>query len=289
MELVIVTGLSGAGRRSVLSALEDSGCTAIDNVPAGLLEPLLELEVKLNPIRPRLAVGMDNRHLEFATEFAPLIERLMTSNIVAHVVFVEADDHTLLRRYSESRRPHHLAGASADLAEAIVREKALLAPIRSIATAIIDTSSLTLSQLRQRIAELMPDVPVRGTTLRLVSFGFKFGIPEDADVVLDARFLPNPHYMTELRPLTGRDQPVRDFLIRSDIFGTFLALAENWIYWAWPYVQQEGRAYHTVAIGCTGGQHRSVALVEMLGQRLRRDIPGLVVLHRELKDQAISD
>lgn len=284
MELVIVTGLAGAGRRSVLSALEDVGCTAIDNVPARLLEPLLELEAKLNPHRPNMAVGMDNRHQDFTREFLPLLDRMVEAGLSVHVVFVEADDHTLLRRFSESRRPHHLAGASADLAEAIEREKDLLEPIRARASAIIDTSRLTLSQLRMKVSELLPVLPTQTTTLRLVSFGFKFGLPEDADMVLDARFLPNPHYVADLRPLTGVDQPVRDFLNKSDAFGTFLALAENWLRWEWPYIQQESRAYHTVAIGCTGGQHRSVALVEMLAQRLRNDIPTLVAQHRELKD-----
>jgi UPF0042 nucleotide-binding protein len=281
MELVIVTGLSGAGRRSVLSALEDAGCTALDNVPARLLEPLLELEAKLNPTRPRLAVGMDNRHPEFASELHPLVDRLMDNSIPVYVVFVEADDEVLVRRFSESRRPHYLA-KDGDVADAIAREREALAPVRALASAIINTSHLTLSQLRQRISNLLPDLPMEGTTLRLVSFGFKRGVPAEADMVLDARFLPNPHYVQELRPLTGKDAPVRDFLLKSDAFGTFLALAENWILWAWPYIQQEGRAYHNVTIGCTGGQHRSVALVEMLAQRLRRDIPKLVVLHREL-------
>ncbi len=284
MELVIVTGLSGAGRRSVLSGLEDAGCTAIDNVPARLLEPLLELEAKLNTTRPRLAVGMDNRHKEFATEFGPLVERLMDNSIPVYVVFVEADDDALIRRFSESRRPHFLAGENGLVAEAIEKERQMLAPVRSMASAIINTTSLTLSQLRQRIQELLPELPVQGTTLRLLSFGFKFGIPEDADMVLDARFLPNPHYVKELRSLSGKDQPVREFLMKSDAFVTFLALLENWIMWAWPLVQQEGRAYHTIAIGCTGGQHRSVSLVEMLAQRLRREVPKLVVQHRELKN-----
>ncbi len=284
MELVIVTGLSGAGRRSVLSALEDAGCTAIDNVPARLLEPLLELEAKLNTTRPRLAVGMDNRHKEFATEFGPLVERLMDSSIPVYVVFVEADDDALIRRFSESRRPHFLAGENGLVAEAIQRERELLAPVRSMATAIINTTHLTLSRLRQRIQELLPELPVQGTTLRLLSFGFKFGIPEDADMVLDARFLPNPHYVKELRLLSGKDQPVREFLMKSDAFMTFLALVENWVLWAWPFVQQEGRAYHTIAIGCTGGQHRSVALVEMLAQHLRQEVPKLIVQHRELKN-----
>lgn len=284
MELVIVTGLSGAGRRSVLSALEDAGCTAIDNVPARLLEPLLELEAKLNTTRLRLAVGMDNRHKEFATEFGPLVDRLMDSSIPVYVVFVEADDDALIRRFSESRRPHFLAGESGLVADAILKERQLLAPVRSLASAIINTTNLTLSQLRQRIQELLPELPVQGTTLRLLSFGFKYGIPEDADMVLDARFLPNPHYVKELRSLTGKEQPVREFLMKSDAFVTFLALLENWIMWAWPLVQQEGRAYHTIAIGCTGGQHRSVSLVEMLAQRLRREVPKLIVQHRELKD-----
>ena len=282
MELVIVTGMSGAGRRSVLSALEDAGCTALDNVPARLLEPLLDLEAKLNPSRPRLAVGMDNRHPEFAEEVPALVDRLLDSSIPVYVVFVEAEDDILLRRFSESRRPHYLA-KEGGLLEAIQAERRSLAPIRAMATAILDTSSLTLSQLRKRIQELLPDLPMEGTTLRLISFGFKHGLPPESDMVLDARFLPNPHYVTELKPLTGKDIPVRDFLMKSDVFGTFLALTENWILWAWPFIQQEGRAYHTIAIGCTGGQHRSVALVEMLAQRLRRDIPKLVLNHRELQ------
>jgi len=281
MELVVVTGMSGAGRRSVLSALEDAGCTALDNVPARLLEPLLELEAKLNPNRPRLAVGMDNRHPDFAEELPTLVDRLMDSSIPVYVVFVEADNDVLLRRYSESRRPHYLA-KDGGVAEAIAKEREMLAPVRAMATAILNTSTLTLSQLRDRIANLLPDLPVEGTTLRLISFGFKHGAPAESDMVLDARFLPNPHYVVELRPLTGKDAPVRDFLLKSDVFNTFLALAENWILWSWPYIQQEGRAYHNIAIGCTGGQHRSVAMVEMLSQRLRRDIPKLVVVHREL-------
>ena len=273
--------MSGAGRRSVLSALEDAGCTALDNVPARLLEPLLELEAKLNPNRPRLAVGMDNRHPDFADELPLLVDRLMDSSIPVYVVFVEADDEVLLRRYSESRRPHYLA-KDGGVPAAIAQERQMLAPVRAMATAIINTSYLSLTQLRQRIANLLPDLPVEGTTLRLISFGFKHGTPVEADMVLDARFLPNPHYVADLRPLTGRDAPVRDFLLKSDVFNTFVALAENWILWSWPYIQQEGRAYHNIAFGCTGGQHRSVALVEMLSQRLRRDIPKLVVVHREL-------
>ena len=281
MELIVVTGLSGAGRHSVMGALEDSGCTALDNVPPRLLEPLLELESKLQPNRERLVVGMDSRQPEFPEEFGPLLERLQHQRVRVQVVFVEAGDEVLLRRYSETRRPHHLA-LLGTAGEGIQRERELLAPIRALATTILDTSQLSLSELRLRIAALVPQVPTRTTTVRLLSFGYKRGIPADADVILDARFLPNPFYIEALKPLTGRDGPVQDYLLESPEFLEFLKRAEAWLRWSLPLVQQEGRAYHTLAIGCTGGQHRSVALVELLAQRLKPDVAALTVRHREL-------
>lgn len=281
MELIVVTGLSGAGRHSVMGALEDSGCTALDNVPPRLLEPLLELESKLQPARDRLVVGMDSRQADFAQEFGPLLERLRTGNVPVQVVFVEAEDNALLRRYSETRRPHHLA-LLGSAGEGIQRERQILAPIRAMATTILDTSGLSLSELRQRISALVPQLPTRSTAVRLLSFGFKRGVPADADVVLDARFLPNPYYVEALKPLTGRDSAVREYLLEAPEFREFLERAEAWLRWSLPLVQQEGRAYHTLAIGCTGGQHRSVALVELLAHRLRRDVAALTVRHREL-------
>ncbi|MCE1203848.1 MAG: RNase adapter RapZ [Holophagaceae bacterium] len=282
MELIVVTGLSGAGRHSVLGALEDTGCTALDNVPPRLLEPLLELEAKLQPNRERLVVGMDSRQADFTQEFGPLLERLRLGNVPVQVVFVEASEEVLLRRFSETRRPHHLA-LLGTAGEGIQRERELLAPIRALATTILDTSQLTLSELRLRIAALVPQLPTRRTAVRLLSFGFKRGIPPDVDVILDARFLPNPYYVEALKPLTGRDEPVQQFLLESREFKEFLDRAEAWLRWSLPLVQQEGRAYHTLAIGCTGGQHRSVALVEMLAQRLRGDVAALTVRHRELE------
>ncbi|MCM2250103.1 MAG: RNase adapter RapZ [Geothrix sp.] len=281
MELIVVTGLSGAGRHSVMGALEDSGCTALDNVPPRLLEPLLELESKLQPARDRLVVGMDSRQADFAQEFGPLLERLRTGNVPVQVVFVEAEDSVLLRRYSETRRPHHLA-LLGSAGEGIQREREILAPIRAMATTILDTSGLSLSELRQRIAALVPQLPTRSTAVRLLSFGYKRGVPADADVVLDARFLPNPYYVEALKPLTGRDPAVREYLLEAPEFREFLERTEAWLRWSLPLVRQEGRAYHTLAIGCTGGQHRSVALVELLAHRLRRDVAALTVRHREL-------
>lgn len=281
MELVVVTGLSGAGRRSVLGALEDSGYTALDNVPARLLEPLIELEDRLYPGRTRLAVGMDSRHEDFAGEFEPMLHAFEDRSQHVHVIFVEADDEVLLRRFSETRRVHHLAGEGGSVAEAIRRERQLLASIRARASAVLNTSRLTLSDMRQRIHELLPGLPGRDTKVRIVSFGFKFGVPLEADVVLDARFLPNPHYVPELKPMNGRDEPVQKFLLSSEDFQAFLDKTEDWLRWSLPLVQQEGRAYHTIAIGCTGGQHRSVALAELLGKRLKPDFPNLTVRHRE--------
>ena len=284
MELVVVTGLSGAGRRSVLGALEDVGCTSLDNVPARLLEPLLELEAELNPNRPKLAVGMDSRHAEFAVELAPLIRRVIDKGIPVYVVFIEASDEVLMRRFSEARRPHFLS-QNGSLADAIAKERNLLQPVRKIANVIIDTSSLSLSQLRRHIAEALPGLPVCGTVLRLISFGFKYGTPVESDMVMDARFLPNPYYVSELRELTGKDSRVQEFLMQFGVFTTFLSMTEEWIAWSWPYIQKEGRMHHSVAIGCTGGQHRSVALVDILAQRLRLKITKLITVHQRLHNK----
>jgi len=284
MELTVVTGLSGAGRRSVLGALEDVGCTALDNVSPRLLEPLLallELEKNLQPGIHRLVVGMDSRQAEFVSEFPALLERLSKDHPSLQVVFVEADETVLLRRFSETRRPHHLSkdGSAAD---GIRTERELLAPIRALATLVLDTSQLTLSDLRQRLGALVPELPGRHTAVRLLSFGFKRGVPADADVILDARFLPNPFYVEALKPLNGTDEAVRAYLLASPDFREFLDRTESWLRWSLPLVQQEGRAYHTLAIGCTGGQHRSVALVEMLAQRLQGEVGTITVRHREL-------
>ena len=282
MELIIVTGLSGAGRHSVLSALEDTGCTALDNVPPRLVGPLLDLEGKDQPARDRLVIGMDSRQVDFVPEFAPLVERLKSKSVRVQVVFVEAEDEILRRRYSETRRPHHLAllGSAED---GIRREREMLAPIRATATTILDTSQLGLTELRRRIAALIPHATSPLTAVRLLSFGYKRGVPADADVVLDSRFLPNPFYVEALKPLTGRDEPVQEYLLEFVEFREFLERAEGWLRWSLPLVQEEGRAYHTLAIGCTGGQHRSVALVELLAHRLRQDVATLRIRHRELE------
>lgn len=282
MDLVIVTGLSGAGRHSVLEALEDRGFTALDNLPVRMLEPLIELESRLHP-DASLAVGMDSRHEDFAAEFEPLVEQLQGRSQPIQVLFLEASDDVLLRRYSETRRVHHLAARHGlSLAEAIQRERAMLAPIRELASAILDTSRLSLGELRQRLGEALHLEGGTGSQLRLLSFGFKYGVPSDADVVLDARFLSNPYYVPGLREQTGREAAVRDYVLQQPDAQRFLDQAEAWMRWTLPLIAQEGRAYYTLAVGCTGGKHRSVTLVEALAGRLKDAAPGLRVQHREL-------
>lgn len=282
MDLVIVTGLSGAGRHSVLEALEDRGFTALDNLPIRMLDPLIELEGRLHP-DASLAVGMDSRHEDFAAEFEPLMERLQGRSQPIQVLFLEASDEVLLRRYSETRRVHHLASRQGlDLPEAIKRERKMLAPLRELASAVLDTSGLSLGELRTRLGQVLGLEGGINSHLRLLSFGFKYGVPADADVVLDARFLLNPYYVPGLRELTGRDPAVRDYVFSQADATAFLDRAEGWMRWALPLVAQEGRAYYTLAIGCTGGKHRSVALIEALAEKLRDAAPGLRVQHREI-------
>ncbi|MCL1909079.1 MAG: RNase adapter RapZ [Holophagaceae bacterium] len=282
MELTIVTGLSGAGRRSVLGALEDVGFFALDNVPAQLLSPLLELESKAGNDIVRVAVGMDSRQLECPENFDVILERLNAQGTQTFVLYLDCEDETLIRRYSESRRPHRFAG-DWTIAEGIARERALLQPVKELASAVLDTSYLTLYQLRQRITEIVPRCLSSETHLKIISFGFKHGLPAEADSVFDARFLPNPFYVPELRQLTGQDVEIQAYLQQFTEFNEFLGKLEDWLAWSWPHVLNESKAYHNVAVGCTGGRHRSVALAEKLAERLEGKIQNISVQHRDIK------
>jgi len=285
MELVIVTGLSGAGRRSVLAVLEDSGFIALDNVPCQLLGHLLELEgkaAKASKENARIAVGMNSRHLEFLENFAPMLDQLNSHGVSPFVIFLECEDEALIRRYSETRRPHPYAG-DGSIALGIAKERGMLQAAKDRASVVLDTSHLPLGQLRQRVNDVLPKSRPLKTQLKIISFGFKHGLPPEADMVFDARFLPNPFYVPELRPLTGKDAAIRAFLDRFMEFGDFLDRMEGWLAWSWPFVLEESRAYHNVAIGCTGGRHRSVALAEKLADRLEGRIDNIQVHHRDLE------
>lgn len=278
--IVIVTGMSGAGRSSCLKILEDTGYEAVDNLPFQLLARLLEPGEA--PERP-LAVGIDSRTRGLVPE--ELVRRVeqvrAAGNVAIRLVFFECDDEVLQRRYTESRRRHPLA-QDRPVTDGIARERIVMAPIKAAADLVIDTSTTTLAELRRRIvAELGPEAQGR-LTLTLVSFSFRHGLPREADIVFDARFLANPHYVEALRPLTGLDPAVRRHVEQDPAWGQTLDQLERLLMPLLPRYRAEGKSYLTIAVGCTGGRHRSVAMVRALAERLRRQGWEPLEVHREL-------
>jgi len=281
MDLLVVTGLSGSGKSTALHALEDLGAFCVDNIPVPLLPSLVSLVLKTDQGRS-LAVGIDARGSESLEQYAALHQQLRAQGHDVDVVFLEATREILVRRYSETRRMHPMG----ELPDAIDRERAFLEAIRGLAERPIDTSNLTSRQLRQLIRDRYGS---RGTLrLVLVSFGFRHGLPSEADLVIDARFLDNPFEREDLRPLSGLHEPVARYVIDQPDAQTLLGHVEGLVRFSVPRSAREGRSYLTVAIGCTGGQHRSVALVEELKVRLTTGgalydpPPRLVVRHRDV-------
>lgn len=261
MDLLVISGLSGGGKSTVLRALEDAGVHCTDNVPVPLVPKLVEMVRSSDDSRP-VAVGIDARDSQYLERFAQVHRELVDSGLRVEVLFVEASNAALLRRYSTTRRLHPMG----QLPQGIDRERELLAPIRAEAALCIDTTDLNARQLRQ----LIRDRYAGGGSLRvaLVSFAFREGVPTEADLVFDARFLSNPFEVDELRPLSGLHAPVAQYVLGQDDAGELLGHVETMVRFMVPRVVTEGRSYLTVAIGCTGGQHRSVALVEALKARL---------------------
>jgi UPF0042 nucleotide-binding protein len=282
-EVVLVTGISGSGKSVALHALEDAGYFCVDNLPPEMLRVLIRLEHER--YADKLAIAVDVRTASSLPVLVPLIADLKREGVAIRTLFLDASTESLLRRFSETRRPHPLARPTdpADsrraLADAINLERDLLAEMREIAT-VIDTSVLRPAQLRSWIRSLVPASPHQ-PTLVFESFAYKFGVPLDADFVFDARVLPNPYYIRELRQLTGRDAPVAAYLDEQPEAATLLNQIESMIGHWLPNLQSDQRSYLTVAIGCTGGQHRSVYLVERLAQRFASRGPSLT-RHRQL-------
>jgi len=281
MELLIVTGMSGAGKSTVLAALEDLGLYCVDNLPVPLLPRLVELVAETDAAR-RVAVGIDAREPAYLRHFAPVHDDLLAAGHSLEILFLEAPTDVLVRRYSETRRKHPLG----ELSGAIDAERALLAGLRGRATSTIDSATMRARELRQLVRDRYA---TRGVLhLVLMSFGFKSGLPSAADLVFDARSLANPFDVPELRPRTGLEASVADYVLGQADATALLEHMEGLLRFIVPRTIREGRSYLTVALGCTGGQHRSVALVEALAARLRageplsQPPPHLIVRHRDI-------
>ena len=277
-DVVLITGLSGAGRSGVADVLEDLGWFVVDNLPTALISTIVELAAKPSSDIDRLALVAGRQHAEVLTK----VGELRAEGHDVRVVFLDASTPELVRRYDATRRRHPLADDTDGLVESIELERTMLEPVRAAADLVIDTSDLNVHQLKERIDHAF-DTP-SGSRLQVTveSFGFKHGLPLDADIVMDLRFLPNPHWEDDLRPLTGHDPKVRDYVLETAVGSAFIDRFDDLLASLVPQYQAEGRTYLTVALGCTGGRHRSVAAAEELAARLRQRGVPVRTSHRDV-------
>lgn len=282
IDVVLVTGLSGAGRGTAAKVLEDLGWYVADNLPPELIARMVELGLAAGSRITQLAVVMDVRSRGFTGDLDWVRKDLATRNITPQVLFLEASDDILVRRYEQNRRSHPLQG-NQTLAEGIAAERTMLAPVRAVADLVIDTSALSVPALRESIERAFGGEAIADTSVTVESFGYKYGLPMDADTVMDVRFLPNPHWVDELRPHTGQHPGVRDYVLGQPGAVEFLDSYHQLLDVVIDGYRREGKRYMTVAIGCTGGKHRSVAMAEALAARLQDGATLTVrVLHRDL-------
>lgn len=289
VEVVIVTGLSGAGRGTAARVLEDLGWYVADNLPPELIGRMIELGAAADPPIRRLALVMDVRSRFFTGELSGVTEQLRGSGIRTRVLFLEASDDVLIRRFGFARRRHPLQSDSPDgtLSAGLTAERARLAPVKRAADLVIDTTALSIHQLHRKLEEAYGAGAPAALQLTLQSFGFKYGVPLDADMVLDVRFLPNPHWIPELREHTGQESVVSDYVLSRPGARDYLQTGKHLVDLTTTGYRQEGKRYMTVAVGCTGGRHRSVAIAEALGERIGADaghaaVDVVRVVHRDL-------
>ncbi len=284
MKLIIISGLSGSGKSIALNVLEDLDYYCIDNLPIGLITVLSD-QLLSNPetMTGSVAVGIDSRnHPDGLKHFDKVLENLKNRKVETEVIFLQADDATLIKRFSETRRKHPLSNSKTSLSEAIVKERDLLYNVTANAELVIDTTHTNIHQLRDLIKERVHNTNKETLSITIESFGFKHGIPHNADFIFDVRCLPNPHWEQKLRALTGKDKAVQKFLSCHDdvneMFSDIYNFIQKWI----PKFEEDNRSYITFAIGCTGGHHRSVYLVEKLVKELNASGRDILIRHREL-------
>ena len=283
MEFLIITGLSGAGKTRAADVLEDLDYYCVDNLPVALMTRFAELCLDTRGRYEKVALVTDIRDREGFGELPNTIEKLRKMDCDVRILYMDADLPTLVRRYKESRRPHPLAEKGISTEEAVQKEEELLAPIKRSADYVVNSSSMTLGVLQNRLFSLFAgEGRKRGLDVTVMSFGFKHGIPLDADLVFDARFLPNPFYVDELRPLSGLDRPVAEFVFSHPQTRSFLEKLEEMIAFLLPYYIEEGKLTLTIAIGCTGGRHRSVALASALHKHLVANNVSSVNINRDI-------
>lgn len=282
-QLVIITGLSGSGMSSAMNVFEDLGYFCVDNLPVQLIPSFVQLFERKEFGVTRAALGLNIREGEFLKGFPQVYAQLRArGDLETTVLFLEAGDSVLQRRYSETRRPHPLGEGR--VLESIAEERKRLEPIRALADVVIDTSDHNVHSLRAWLkTRFAPDSAETQTDITIVSFGFKYGVPLDADLLLDVRFLPNPYFVPELRELTGNDQPVIEYLEKNTEAVETIRRFRDLLDYLMPLYQREGKSYVTVAIGCTGGKHRSVAVANALNQHLNREGFRARVTHRDVK------
>ena len=280
--LLVITGMSGAGKTLALHALEDAGYFCVDNLPPRLLPTLVDLCSQSRQPIVKVALVADVRGGEFFRDLTNAVDKLRSESYEVRVFFLEASDEVLVQRYKETRRRHPLSNNGRDLLQAIQLEREQLAEIRELADEVIDTSGLTPQQLRDEILRRLQLGDGTTMQVKVVSFGFKYGVPVDADLVFDVRFLPNPNYDPALRPLTGQDERVKEFVLKHTETKEFLSRLKALLEFTLPLYRREGKSYLTIAVGCTGGRHRSVTLAEAIAEIVKANGFVCTVVHRDI-------
>lgn len=284
MDFLIITGLSGAGKSRAADVLEDLDYYCVDNLPVALMPKFAELCIATGGRYEKVALVTDVRAKNGFDELLKTLDQLKDMNCACRILYMDADVPTIVKRYKETRRPHPLAKRGGSIEEAVYREMDLLAPIRERADFIVNSSTLTLGQLQSRLFELIaPAGAKRQLEVTVEAFGFKHGIPLDADLVFDVRFLPNPYYLEELRPLTGLDRPVAQYVFDSNDARSFMAKVEDLLDFLLPLYVEEGKLSLLVAVGCTGGRHRSVAIAAALTEYLKAKGISAENVNRDIK------
>ena len=282
LRIIIITGLSGSGKSTAIDAFEDAGFYCVDNMPVQLLPKFLELPIESKSKIAGLAFVMDLREKNFLTKYTSIFESLKKKGYFFNILFLEAEEETLLQRYSQTRRQHPLSNGKG-LLEGIRIEKEQLKSLKTAADKIVDTSRYSAHDLKAVIHDMAQKAKHHAPMgITIMSFGFKFGIPYNADLISDVRFLVNPYFVPELKDLTGKDEKVKDFVLNNDVTHTFLEKYLDLLDYLIPLYKKEGKAYLTVAVGCTGGRHRSVAIAQSIFEHINKPKRQIIITHRDI-------